>query len=123
MSKIERFIDYLFSLKGTLNRRSYFFHYFLDMPFFFVLMLIADSSLPVYTPYIEKIKILDMSLAVIIFAITLILVVALFIMNRLSILLRRLRYLKMNSAFCLLLFLPIVGLLFDFYLLIRPDED
>ncbi len=121
MNKVEKLLDYLFSLKGSLNQKSYFFHYFLDLFLFFVLIILLSFSAPFLPSYIENTKIFDMSLTVIYFVILGILIVALLAMNRLSISLRRLNYLKLNPVFSLLLFLPLVGQLFDLYLLLKRD--
>lgn len=123
MRNIPLILDYFFSFKGTLARKSFVVHYFLDMFVFFIMLLFASLSVPVIAPYTDNIKIFGMSLLVVFFAPFALLVVAFFVLNRLSIILRRLRYRKMSNSFCLLVFVPIIGFLFDFYLLVQPDED
>lgn len=71
---------------------------------------------------VAEIKLFDVRLPVIFFAINSILILASLIMNRLSIMIRRLNFLRMSSMFSLFVFVPIVGLIFDLYLIAYPDE-
>ena len=123
MKKIEQVLDNFFSLNGELNQKSYFRHYFLDL-FLFILIMVVLTVL-FYVLIISdaaNIKLFDIRLPALIYGLTGVLNLAMFIMNRLSIMIRRLKYLEMHTLYAVLVFIPPISFIFEFYLLAHTDK-
>lgn len=123
MNFFTKTLEYFFSFKIGLNQKWFIYHYFLDLLIYFLVVLIfwVPGYLLMISPFADF-KILGLSLPVFVITINAILCFLFLILNRLSILVRRLDYLKMNKRYSLLLFVPLVGFILDFYLMTVPDE-
>lgn len=67
-------------------------------------------------------KIFGMNIVLILNSLGAVFCILFLIVNRFSILVRRLKFLKMNVYYCLLIFIPLVGFILDFYLMTVPDD-
>lgn len=113
---------YFFSLKGDLNQKKYILHYFLDFFIFTFLAIFLVFPIYILGDRLEGLIWFGVKTPVFLFATGSIVVFSLLVMNRLSILMRRLSFLNMNKFLVVLLFIPLIGLLFDLYLILIPDS-
>ena len=124
MKRIEKILDYFFSLKGELNQKKYFLHYFFDLLFFTMLIFFNFAVFfVVELQSVPDLKTKGLPLSFILLIICSIISLSFLIMNRLSIILRRLKYLRMNKMFGILVFFPPISLILEFYLFALPDSD
>jgi len=122
MKKIENIWNYFFSLNGSLNQKKYIIHYFLDLLLFVIICILLFVFTYFLAPTFAQIKIFELRLPIFILFLSVIVLLSLLIMNRLSIVIRRLSFLKMKKLYSLLVLIPLVGIIFEIYLLLQPDE-
>ena len=79
----------------------------------FYVLIISDAA---------DIKFFDIRLPALIYGFTGFSNLAMFIMNRLSIMIRRLRYLEMHMLYAVLIFIPPISFIFELYLLAHTDK-
>lgn len=124
MNYFYKILEYFFSFKSELNQKGFIYHYFIDLLIYFVLVLVfwIPGYLLMISPMADF-KVLGLRLPVILIILNAVLCFIFLILNRTSILVRRLRFLKMNRYYFLLMFIPIVGFILDFYLMTVPDGE
>lgn len=90
---LQQIWDHLFTLQGTLNKKEFLLRFLINL--FVVIAILAAVSISVLfvTPYIEHIKIWNISAVIVLYGIIFLLIISLFIMNQLSLFVRYLRYL------------------------------
>lgn len=125
MKIFKTWLNYFFSFNGSLNRKQYFLHFFVDM--FCLLFLIIALVVPTYflgnTDFGLHTIIFGLRLPVLFLWVFGIIGLAFFLLNRISIDLRRMEYLKINKFLVLLNFIPPISFVFELFLLLMPDND
>jgi len=124
MNFFNKILQYFFSFKIGLNQKGFIYHYFLDLLIYILLVLVfwVPGYLLMISP-LAGVKFLGLELPVLVITCSAVLCFLLLILNRISILVRRLDYLKMNKNYFLLMFIPLIGFILDFYLMTVPDEN
>lgn len=123
MNNLEKCWDYFFSFEGEMRRGNFIAHYFFDLFLFILLLAILPLVFFFYGPDHFELKFLEISLPLFLLSAGFILALASFIMNRLSIVIRRLKFLKMNQFLCCFILIPLIGLILEIYLMATPDEN
>lgn len=125
MKNIEKVWDYFFSLDHKLSKKEFMRHYFLDLIFFIGLLFLSFIVVSYTVPTDlgdESLNILEASITTFIFYFDTLICCLLLYLNRISIVLRRLNYLKLSRIYLLLSMLPFVGMAFDLFLMVAPLE-
>lgn len=124
VKKLTEVWNYFFSVEEKLNKKSYIFHFFVDQIFLFLLTLISVLLVLNYSP---RIVFLDDSgvestFRGLLLYVDVILCLTLLILNRLSVIIRRLNWIGLNRVYVLLGMIPFISIIFELFLMFAPFE-
>lgn len=119
---MKNILNYFFSFDSQLNQRKYIIHYFLDFLLFSALLIFLIVPIYILDQYTFGTKILGIHLSVFLYIVGAVVGGVALCLNRLSILYRRLKFVKMSPLLAILIVLPIVSQIFDAFLLFYSDS-
>ena len=105
MRKIESVWNYFFNFTEGLSQKSFIKHYFLDLLFFVTLLMLSLVVISYNVPLDfgeENLNVIEALITTFIFYFDTLLCLLLLILNRISIVLRRLKHLKLRRVYLLL---------------------
>ncbi len=121
--KFKLFFDYLFDTKKKLTRKFFLIHFFLDTLIILILTLAISWPIAFFILLITNAPITVDGIHMKMGLFTGILLTLLIVLNKLSVIIRRLNDLKLNRWLSVLLFVPIVNLIFNLFLFFKKSED
>lgn len=117
--------NYFFNWDESLDQQQFIKHYFLDLLFFIFLICASIFLVIFYTPSsIPLVKLINIDSFVSSFILTVdvVLCLSMLYLNRISIVTRRLNYLGLNRIYILVALIPVVSIVFEFFLMFAPLE-
>lgn len=122
--KITRLWDYFFSIDGKLNQKKYMQHFFIDQLFFICITTISILLVLNYSPLlvvVDETGVESTYMGMLLY-VDVILCLTLLILNRLSVIIRRLNWIGLSRIYVLLGIIPLLSIIFELFLMFAPFD-
>lgn len=122
--KITRLWDYFFSVDGKLNQKKYMQHFFIDQIFFICITAISILLVLNYSPLLVVVDDtgVESTYMGMLLYVDVILCLTLLILNRLSVIIRRLNWIGLSRIYVLLGIIPLLSTIFELFLMFAPFD-
>lgn len=114
--------DYLFGIDEKLNQKKFIHHFFIDQIFLSCLTIISVLLVLNYSPSmvtIDDIGVESTYTGALLY-VDVVLCLTLLILNRLSVIIRRLNWIGLSRVYVLLGLIPLLSIIFELFLMFAP---